>query len=167
MTRDKAEKAVVRERMQRTGESYTAARAKLASSESASDAVVRICSFCGKTQDETPSLIAGPGVHICRNCIDLCAEIVSAESADSPSTVNEPTEAQMQQVRERIARGSTVEAQLIKLRELRRSQSQVDRYVARAVHSLRAAGGSWAQIAEALQMSPEAAEDCYPDVPEE
>ncbi len=34
------------------------------------------CSFCGKTQDEVRSLIAGPGVYICDQCIDLCQSIV-------------------------------------------------------------------------------------------
>lgn len=34
------------------------------------------CSFCGKTQNEVKSLIAGPGVYICDQCIDLCQSIV-------------------------------------------------------------------------------------------
>ena len=34
------------------------------------------CSFCGKTQDEVRKLIAGPGVCICNECIELCAEIM-------------------------------------------------------------------------------------------
>lgn len=37
--------------------------------------VVR-CSFCGKTQDEVARLIAGPGVYICDECIDLCIDII-------------------------------------------------------------------------------------------
>ena len=34
------------------------------------------CSFCGKSQKQVKKLIAGPGVYICDECIDLCAEIV-------------------------------------------------------------------------------------------
>ena len=34
------------------------------------------CSFCGKTQDKVKKLVAGPGVYICEECIELCAEIV-------------------------------------------------------------------------------------------
>lgn len=37
---------------------------------------VLYCSFCGKSKDETPVLIAGPSVYICGECIDLCNEIV-------------------------------------------------------------------------------------------
>jgi ATP-dependent Clp protease ATP-binding subunit ClpX len=34
------------------------------------------CSFCGKQQDEVDKLIAGPGVYICNEGVDLCNEIV-------------------------------------------------------------------------------------------
>ncbi len=37
------------------------------------------CSFCGKTQDQVRKLVAGPGVYICDECIDLCSEIVEEE----------------------------------------------------------------------------------------
>lgn len=39
------------------------------------------CSFCGKTQDQVHKLIAGPGVYICDQCIDLCSEIMEEELA--------------------------------------------------------------------------------------
>ena len=38
-----------------------------------------VCSFCGKSQDEVMQLIAGPGVYICDECIEICAEIVEEE----------------------------------------------------------------------------------------
>ena len=34
------------------------------------------CSFCGKSQDQVKKLIAGPGVYICDECVDLCNEIL-------------------------------------------------------------------------------------------
>ena len=37
------------------------------------------CSFCGKTQKQVKKLIAGPGVYICDECIDLCNEIIAEE----------------------------------------------------------------------------------------
>ena len=37
------------------------------------------CSFCGKSQDQVRKLVAGPGVYICDECIDLCTEIVEEE----------------------------------------------------------------------------------------
>ena len=37
------------------------------------------CSFCGKNQDQVKRLIAGPGVYICDECIDLCSDIIQDE----------------------------------------------------------------------------------------
>ncbi len=42
------------------------------------------CSFCGKSQKEVKKLIAGPGLYICDECIDLCNEIIEEEFADWP-----------------------------------------------------------------------------------
>src|SRR6201747_2129239 len=41
------------------------------------------CSFCGKSQKQVKKLIAGPGVYICDECIDLCNEIIEEELADA------------------------------------------------------------------------------------
>ncbi|MBO1759118.1 MULTISPECIES: ATP-dependent Clp protease ATP-binding subunit ClpX [Dermacoccus] len=41
------------------------------------------CSFCGKSQKSVKKLIAGPGVYICDECIDLCNEIIEEELTDS------------------------------------------------------------------------------------
>lgn len=40
------------------------------------------CSFCGKTQDQVRKLVAGPGVYICDECIELCNEIIEEEFSD-------------------------------------------------------------------------------------
>ena len=40
------------------------------------------CSFCGKNQEQVKRLIAGPGVYICDECIDLCSEIIADEFED-------------------------------------------------------------------------------------
>ena len=45
------------------------------------------CSFCGKTQKQVRKLIAGPGVYICDECIDLCNEIIEEEFSE-PSDVS-------------------------------------------------------------------------------
>ena len=37
------------------------------------------CSFCGKPQEQVRKLVAGPGVYICDECIELCSEIVVEE----------------------------------------------------------------------------------------
>ena len=41
------------------------------------------CSFCGKSQKQVKKLIAGPGVYICDECIDLCNDIIAEELADT------------------------------------------------------------------------------------
>jgi ATP-dependent Clp protease ATP-binding subunit ClpX len=41
------------------------------------------CSFCGKSQKQVKKLIAGPGVYICDECIDLCNEIIEEELSDA------------------------------------------------------------------------------------
>src|SRR5918911_142727 len=41
------------------------------------------CSFCGKSQKQVKKLIAGPGVYICDECIDLCNEIIEEELAEA------------------------------------------------------------------------------------
>jgi len=44
-----------------------------------------LCSFCGKSQRQVKKLIAGPGVYICDECIDLCNEIIDEEMTAPPS----------------------------------------------------------------------------------
>ena len=43
------------------------------------------CSFCGKTQKQVKKLIAGPGVYICDECIELCNEIIIEELSEATS----------------------------------------------------------------------------------
>jgi ATP-dependent Clp protease ATP-binding subunit ClpX len=49
------------------------------------------CSFCGKSQKQVKKLIAGPGVYICDECIDLCNEIIEEE-------LSEPTEPRLDEL---------------------------------------------------------------------
>src|SRR2546428_1682220 len=41
------------------------------------------CSFCGKSQKQVRKLIAGPGVYICDECIELCNDIIDEELAEA------------------------------------------------------------------------------------
>ncbi|MCH5266797.1 MAG: ATP-dependent Clp protease ATP-binding subunit ClpX [Lachnospiraceae bacterium] len=47
------------------------------------------CSFCGKTQDQVNRLIAGPGVYICDQCVELCTEIMEDEMAQGIDSQND------------------------------------------------------------------------------
>ncbi len=51
------------------------------------------CSFCGKSQEQVRKLIAGPGVYICDECIDLCNEILDEELFDSQGNPRHANEA--------------------------------------------------------------------------
>ena len=48
------------------------------------------CSFCGKSQEQVRKLIAGPGVYVCDECVDLCNEILDEELFDSNSSSTSP-----------------------------------------------------------------------------
>ncbi len=45
------------------------------------------CSFCGKSQNDVRKLIAGPGVYICNECIDICNEIINDDEQTETSTI--------------------------------------------------------------------------------
>ena len=47
-----------------------------------------LCSFCGKSQRQVKKLIAGPGVYICDECIDLCNEIIDEELTTPASSIS-------------------------------------------------------------------------------
>jgi ATP-dependent Clp protease ATP-binding subunit ClpX len=115
------------------------------------------CSFCGKHQDQIQKLIAGPGVYICDECVDLCQEIIADELS-------------RQEVRKRIeGAGGDVSAltddldalsvaDLIDLLvRIHRSHAGVDRTVQRVVDTLREREVSWARIGEALGMTRQSA----------
>ena len=52
------------------------------------------CSFCGKPQDKVERLIAGPGVCICNECVELCQSVLDEEEPDVPQRTHERTQPQ-------------------------------------------------------------------------
>ena len=50
------------------------------------------CSFCGKTSDQVRRLVAGPGVFICNECVDLCSDILDEDFAAIDEAANESAE---------------------------------------------------------------------------
>lgn len=50
--------------------------------DNANDTTTVRCSFCGKAQDEVKKIVAGPGVYICNECIDLCKDIIDEEFSE-------------------------------------------------------------------------------------
>ena len=47
------------------------------------------CSFCGKSQDEVHRIIAGPGVYICSDCIELCKDIIDDDYKAEPEELKD------------------------------------------------------------------------------
>lgn len=74
------------------------------------------CSFCGKSQEQVRKLIAGPGVYICDECVDLCNEILDEELFDS---ANAPRRDQAQEKKKSTASPITL-SQIPKPREIKK-----------------------------------------------
>ncbi|MDY6084906.1 MAG: ATP-dependent Clp protease ATP-binding subunit ClpX [Dialister sp.] len=51
-----------------------------------------VCSFCGRSGDEVKKLIAGPGVYICNECIEVCTNILKEEMQEEAANENEAFE---------------------------------------------------------------------------
>ena len=48
------------------------------------------CSFCGKGQEQVRKLVAGPGVYICDQCIDLCQEVLEEDNRSTTTKRGKP-----------------------------------------------------------------------------
>ncbi|MGF1485853.1 MAG: ATP-dependent protease ATP-binding subunit ClpX [Prochloraceae cyanobacterium] len=88
------------------------------------------CSFCGKSQEQVRKLIAGPGVYICDECVELCNEILDEELIDGSTVVAQPV-ARPEEVSSRTSKGKNYPArlslnQIPKPRELKK---YLDEYV--------------------------------------
>ena len=102
------------------------------------DNVMR-CSFCGKTRDDVERLIAGPGVFICNECVDLCAQVISEQSS-FPSLD-----------------GKSDDELLADMARLDKSRGQVEAAVQDRAQRLRSRSVTWARIGEALGISRQSA----------
>jgi ATP-dependent Clp protease ATP-binding subunit ClpX len=79
------------------------------------------CSFCGKSQEQVRKLIAGPGVYICDECVDLCNEILDEELFDSTAAVPQPSARRDSQGEKRPARSTHMSmSQIPKPREIKK-----------------------------------------------
>lgn len=78
------------------------------------------CSFCGKSQEQVRKLIAGPGVYICDECVDLCNEILDEELFDSGATVAQPVPRREPPTEKRRTAPSLSLSQIPKPREIKK-----------------------------------------------
>lgn len=79
------------------------------------------CSFCGKSQEQVRKLIAGPGVYICDECVDLCNEILDEELFDSSAAAPQPVPRREQSPEKRKTRSANLSLnQIPKPREIKK-----------------------------------------------
>ena len=99
------------------------------------------CSFCRKSAKEVPSLVAGPGVHICGECVDLCNKILTnVPNAGFAGWESMTEEALLANLPRSMTASENAHAVL---------QQQID--------ALRNRDVSWAKIGDALGVSRQAA----------
>jgi ATP-dependent Clp protease ATP-binding subunit ClpX len=103
------------------------------------------CSFCGKPEADVEKMIAGPGVYICNNCVDLCNDILATDAAGRPPAP--------------IVDWQTMsdEAILDLLPKIASAATQVEDSLTEWVRRLRTRGVSWARIGAALGMARQSA----------
>jgi len=99
------------------------------------------CSFCNKSKDAVTKLVAGPGVYICNECVDLCHHVIAQAPAPGFVAWDEQPEDQL----------------LAGLAKIQAVVAQADAAVHDYVDVLRARGISWTRIGQALSVSKQAA----------
>ncbi len=107
--------------------------------------VVASCSFCLKPNDQVEKLVAGPGVYICKQCVDLCNQII-----DTNPTRRPPRLAPWEQ-------DVTLDDALASLPRMAAAGAQVESNLAQWVHRARELRATWAVIGESLGMTRQSA----------
>jgi ClpX C4-type zinc finger len=117
------------------------------------------CSFCNKSQFEIAKLVAGPGVYICNECVDLCNQIITEELDPKGTQAPEAGRSTRSQDPATIKAwdGLPDDGLLEEMVRAHAAHQNVDRAVAHHVAALRTRGVSWARIGEALGMTRQSA----------
>ena len=117
------------------------------------------CSFCNKGSADVMKLVAGPGVYICNECVDLCNQII-VEELDRRSGEGGHSDLSTKQHDPPTIKaweGLSDDDLLAEMVRAHAAHENVDRAVALHVAALRARGVSWARIGEALGMTRQSA----------
>jgi ClpX C4-type zinc finger len=107
------------------------------------------CSFCAKPSSAVTKVIAGPGVFICNECVQLCSDILVQEQQQDPA----PPGTQLPAREEAM----TDEEILDLLPRIAEVSAQTDASLQRLVTVLRSRGVTWARIGAALQITRQSA----------
>jgi ribosomal protein L37AE/L43A len=164
MTTKKHLKRRVRSLAARTGDPYaTALRTirqqqenRMPATATSTENVIASCSFCGKPDTAVQRLVAGPGVYICNECVELSAAII----ADAANTTAEDVARRRSQYYDR-----STEDILAMLPALVRGADRVESELAGWIRRLRDRGTDWQTIADALGVSVDSARQRFEAAP--
>jgi len=102
------------------------------------------CSFCGKEHTEVGKLVAGPGVYICDECVNLCVDVMADATHAEPPSLPEWATLSDDELLQRIP-------------FIAASAANIEAGLRDRVRELRERGVSWARIGAALDMTRQSA----------
>lgn len=105
---------------------------------------IATCSFCLKPSYEVKRLIAGPGVFICNECVDLCGSIIANPPTLAPAASSWEDDLDLERV-------------LTSLPRMARVGAQAERNLSRFVQKARDLGATWSVIGTSLGMTRQSA----------
>jgi ClpX C4-type zinc finger len=108
------------------------------------ESVIATCSFCLKPGDKVKKLVAGPGVYICNECVELCSQIIGNPPTVPPGLTSWEESLDIDGVLASLPRMAAAGKQV---------ESNLTRYVRRA----RELGATWAVIGTSLGMTRQSA----------
>jgi len=106
--------------------------------------VTASCSFCLKPSSEVAKLVAGPGVYICDECVDLCRQIIASPPSLPPQLTS-------------WEEGLDLDGVLASLPRMAAAGEQVESNLSRFVKRARNLGATWAAIGGSLGMTRQSA----------
>ena len=120
--------------------------------------LIASCSFCTKAYSDVGTLVAGPGVYICDECVALCSQLIASKPEAKPNA-SKPKASKSKSV-QRIAPWDAetgIEDVLASLPRVAQAGNQADYTLAQYVRRARQLGATWAAIGEALGMARQSA----------
>jgi len=118
-----------------------------------------VCSFCAKSAPEVAKIIAGPGIYICNECVQICNDILAADHAQ-PADADRRDGAEAELL---YWQGMTDQQLLDHLPRIAAVAAQVEGSLTTWVRRVRSRGVAWARIGEALDMTRQSAWERFSD----
>jgi ATP-dependent protease Clp ATPase subunit len=109
-----------------------------------SDPTDVMCTFCVKSSAAVETMVAGPGVYICNECVALCVELIETKPTHAPALASWQERASDEDL-------------LATLPKVAMASAQIDKQLTIAVRTARARGITWTRIGSALGMTRQSA----------